>query len=142
MKSLAIIGIVVCMTTDNPALRIVNNETGIRSRRDGHNEAATSTARDATTAVAFGAARMRRCETQYVDKRSQYLRCSRMIETGLCENRTSVSTRLGPFAGPFRYQDPARCAELIYEYVREYHRAWAELHNSTKGFGQCGEVFV
>jgi site-specific DNA recombinase len=77
------------------------------------------------------------CGSGYVghgrDKRGTLLACSRMKETGLCENkkrvpREEIEQRV--LAGIERHLgDP----ELVAEYVREYHRFARELNSQAAG---------
>ncbi|WP_245322144.1 hypothetical protein [Bradyrhizobium sp. LTSPM299] len=65
------------------------------------------------------------------DKRGPLLLCTRMKETGLCENRRSVSRLAIESLVLKGIEENLASPALIAEYVREYHRASRELHGST-----------
>jgi site-specific DNA recombinase len=83
------------ISADAPELRIIDDETWAkvqnrRRQRGGERHCATRPRRLLSGLLKCGS-----CGSGYVvsgaDKRGRYLRCSRMIETGLCDNRRTVS---------------------------------------------------
>ena len=54
-----------------------------------------------------------------------------MIETGLCDNRRTVGVDLVEDQVIHGIEKHLAAPELIAEYVREYHRAWTGLRDST-----------
>ncbi|SCB55100.1 Recombinase zinc beta ribbon domain-containing protein [Bradyrhizobium shewense] len=75
------------------------------------------------------------CGSGYIvggnDKRGSLFLCSRMKETGLCQNRRSVA-REAIEQGVLRgIEEELASPELIAEYVREYQRISRELNSST-----------
>jgi hypothetical protein len=65
------------------------------------------------------------------DKRGPYLRCSRMVETGLCDNKRTIALSEIETRVLQGIANHLGSPEFIAEYVREYHRAWAKLRDST-----------
>jgi site-specific DNA recombinase len=65
------------------------------------------------------------------DKRGTYLRCSRILETGLCDNRRTVSLQFIEDKVMQGIEEHLASRDLLAEYVREYHRAYTELRDST-----------
>jgi site-specific DNA recombinase len=54
-----------------------------------------------------------------------------MIETGLCDNRRTVGLDLIEDRVIDGIEKHVAAPDLIAEYIREYHRAWTELRDST-----------
>jgi site-specific DNA recombinase len=75
------------------------------------------------------------CGSGYVvrgnDKRGPLLLCTRMKETGLCNNRRSVSRPAIEDLVLKGIEENLAAPALIAEYVEEYHRVSRELHSST-----------
>jgi site-specific DNA recombinase len=75
------------------------------------------------------------CGSGYVvhgsDKRGPVLRCSRMRETGLCDNRVSIAREELEDRVLVGIEKQLAAPELISEYVREYHKAMRELMSSS-----------
>ncbi len=75
------------------------------------------------------------CGSGYVvggsDKRGSVLFCSRMKETGLCDNRRSVPREAIETLVLNGIEEQLASPELIAEYVREYQRMSRELNSST-----------
>jgi site-specific DNA recombinase len=65
------------------------------------------------------------------DKRGPYLRCSRMIETGQCENRVTVGVDLVEGRVLEGIEKHLASPDMIAEYIREYHQAWTTLRDSA-----------
>jgi site-specific DNA recombinase len=63
------------------------------------------------------------------DKRGAYLRCSRMVETGLCDNRRTVGLLAIERQVIEGIEKHLAAPDLIAEYVREFHRALRELND-------------
>ena len=76
------------------------------------------------------------CGSGYVisgaDKRGSFLRCSRMIETGLCGNRCTVGVDLLEKRDLEGIEKQLASPDLIAEYVHEYHRAWTTLRDGAR----------
>jgi site-specific DNA recombinase len=123
------------MTAETPELRIVTDDVWTKvqarkARRSGERTYATRPRH-----LLSGLLKCDHCGSGYVvsgrDKRGLYLRCSRMVETGLCDNKRTVAlddieTRV--IGGIEKH---LASPDLIAEYVREYQRAWAKLRDST-----------
>ena len=124
------------MTVEAPQLRLIDDDTWTkvqlrRAERGGeHQHQATRPRR-----LLSGLLKCRCCGSGYIvsgkDKRGAYLRCSRMIETGLCDNRRTVGVDLIEDQVIHGIEKHLAAPELIAEYVREYHRAWTGLRDST-----------
>jgi site-specific DNA recombinase len=75
------------------------------------------------------------CGSGYIvggnDKRGSLLVCSRMKETGLCDNRRTVPRLAIEDLVLKGIEENLASPALIAEYVREYHRTYRELHSST-----------
>lgn len=75
------------------------------------------------------------CGSGYVgggkDKRGAVLVCTRMKETGLCDNRRSIGREAIERLVLKGIEEQLAAPELVAEYVREYHRASRELYSST-----------
>jgi len=75
------------------------------------------------------------CGSGYVvggnDKRGPLLLCTRMKETGLCDNRRTVPRLAIEDMVIKGIEENLASPALIAEYVREYHRTSRELHSST-----------
>ena len=63
------------------------------------------------------------------DKRGTYLRCSQMLETGLCDNRRTMSLQFIEDKVMQGIEEHLASRDLLAEYVREYHRAYTELRD-------------
>jgi site-specific DNA recombinase len=123
------------MTAESPELRIVTDDVWTmvqarKARRSGERTYATRPRH-----LLSGLLKCDHCGSGYVvsgrDKRGLYLRCSRMVETGLCDNKRTVAlddieTRV--IGGIEKH---LASPDLIAEYVREYQRAWTELRQSS-----------
>jgi site-specific DNA recombinase len=124
------------MTADAPQLRIIDDETWAeaqrrRAERGGEcRHQATRPRRLLSGLLKCGC-----CGSGYVvsgkDKRGTYLRCSRMIETGLCDNRRTVGLESLENRVIRGLEEHLASPDLIAEYVREYHRAWTSFRDST-----------
>jgi site-specific DNA recombinase len=75
------------------------------------------------------------CGSGYIvagaDKRGAFLRCSRLIETGLCDNRRTIGLAAIEHCVLEGIEKHLGAPDLIAEYVREFHRAWRELRDTT-----------
>ena len=123
------------MIADTPELRIVDDEVWAkvqlrRSDRSGERHYATRPRRLFSGLLKCGC-----CGSGYVvsgrDKRGTYLRCSRMIETGLCDNRRTVGLNSIEDKVLQGIEQHLTSPDLLAEYVREYHRAYTELRDTT-----------
>jgi site-specific DNA recombinase len=123
------------MTAETPELRIVTDDvwTKVQARKSQRSGERTYATRPRH--LLSGLLKCVHCGSGYVvsgrDKRGPYLRCSRMVETGLCDNRRTVALddiEARVIAGIEKH---LASPDLIAEYVREYQRAWAKLRDST-----------
>jgi site-specific DNA recombinase len=71
------------------------------------------------------------CGSGYADKRGAFLRCSQLIETGLCDNRRTIGLAAIEHCVLEGIEKHLGAPDLIAEYVREFHRAWRELRDTT-----------
>lgn len=124
------------MTADAEHLRIVDAETWakVRARREDRGGANRTHATRPKNLLS-GLIKCGCCGSGYVvggnDKRGSILVCTRMKETGLCENRRTVPRAAVEALVLKRIEENLAAPELIAEYVREYHRVSRELHSST-----------
>jgi site-specific DNA recombinase len=122
------------MKVDAPELRIIDDATweAVQQRRAdrGGERAYASRPRH----LLSGLLKCGCCGSGYIvsgsDKRGRYLRCSRMIETGLCKNRRTVGIDAIETCVLEGIEHHLAAPDLIAEFVREYHRAWRELRIS------------
>jgi len=124
------------MTADAEHLRIVDAETWakVRARREDRGGANRTHATRPKNLLS-GLIKCGCCGSGYVvggnDKRGSILVCTRMKETGLCENRRTVPRAAIEALVLKGIEENLAAPELIAEYVREYHRMSRELHSST-----------
>jgi site-specific DNA recombinase len=125
------------MTADAPELRIITDELfdNVQKRRAERAGSAERHYASRPRRLLSGLLKCGCCGSGYVisgaDKRGPYLRCSRMVETGLCENRCTVGVDLLEKRVLEGIEKQLASADLIAEYVREYHRAWTTLRDSA-----------
>ena len=123
------------MTADVPELRIIDHEMWekVRQRReertiDGHYSTRPRH-------LFSGLLKCGRCGSGYIvsgaDKRGRYLRCSRMLETGLCNNKRTIGLQWVKSQIIQGIEAHLASPDLIAEYVREYHREWTKLRDSA-----------
>ena len=65
------------------------------------------------------------------DKRGPYLRCSRTVESGTCDNKRTVSLDAIEATVLHGIERHLGAPELLAEYVQEFHRALAELRDTA-----------
>lgn len=123
------------VSSDVPNLRIIDDETWAkvqnrRAARSGQRHYSTRPRRLLSGLLKCGC-----CGSGYVvagaDKRGPYLRCSRMIETGLCDNRRTVSVETVESMVLAGIEKHLASPDLLAEYVREFHRAFSELQSTA-----------
>jgi site-specific DNA recombinase len=125
------------MTSDAPELRIVADELfdNVQKRRAERAGSAERHYASRPRRLLSGLLKCGCCGSGYVisgaDKRGPYLRCSRMVETGLCGNRCTVGVDLLEKRVLEGLEKQLASPDLIAEYVREYHRAWTTLRDSA-----------
>jgi site-specific DNA recombinase len=125
------------MTSDAPELRIVADELfdNVEKRRAERAGSAERHYASRPRRLLSGLLKCGCCGSGYVisgaDKRGPYLRCSRMVETGLCGNRCTVGVDLLEKRVLEGLEKQLASPDLIAEYVREYHRAWTTLRDSA-----------
>jgi hypothetical protein len=82
------------------------------------------------------------CGSGYViaggDKRGRFLRCSRMIESGFCKNKRTVSLDTVEATVLHGIEMHLASPELVAEYVQEFYHALAELRGATEN--QCKKL--
>ena len=123
------------MLADAPKLRIVDDDvwTKVQQRRKERSDERHYATRPKR--LLSGLLKCGCCGSGYIvsgrDKRGTYLRCSRMLETGLCDNRRTVSLQSIEDKVMQGIEEHLASPDLLAEYVREYHRAYTELRDST-----------
>ena len=124
------------MTAEAPELRIIDDDLFDRvqqrkTKRGGPERHYTTKPRR----LLSGLLKCGFCGSGYVvsgaDKRGPYLRCSRMVETGQCENRVTVGVDLVEGRVLEGIEKHLASPDLIAEYIREYHQAWTTLRDSA-----------
>jgi DNA invertase Pin-like site-specific DNA recombinase len=124
------------MTAEAEHLRIVDADTWgrVRARREERGGSKGTYATRPKNLLS-GLIKCGCCGSGYVvggnDKRGSILVCTRMRETGLCENRRTVAREAIEALVLKGIEENLAAPELIAEYVREYHRMSRELHSST-----------
>ena len=125
------------LTADAPELRIIADELfdkvqKRRAQRAGDRERHYASR---PRRLLSGLLKCGCCGSGYVvsgaDKRGPFLRCSRMVETGLCGNRCTVGVDLLEKRVLEGIEKQLASPDLIAEYVREFHRAWTALRDSA-----------
>jgi site-specific DNA recombinase len=126
------------MTADAPELRIIADELfdNVQKRRAERAGSAERHYASRPRRLLSGLLKCGWCRSGYVisgaDKRGPYLRCSRMVETGLCGNRCTVGVDILEKRILEGIEKQLASPDLIAEYVREYHRAWTTLRDSAR----------
>jgi site-specific DNA recombinase len=125
------------IAADAPELRIIADELfdNVQKRRAVRAGSAERHYASRPRRLLSGLLKCGCCGSGYVisgaDKRGAYLRCSRMVETGLCANRCTVGVDLLEKRVLEGVEKQLASPDLIAEYVREYHRAWTMLRDSA-----------
>jgi site-specific DNA recombinase len=120
-----------------PELRIINDETwnSVQCRR-GERGGPVRYHTTRSRRLLSGLVKCGQCGSGYViaggDKRGRFLRCSRMIESGICENKRTVSLDTVEATVLQGIEVHLGSPELVAEYVREFHHAFAELRDTTE----------
>lgn len=124
------------MTAEAEHLRIIDADTwaGVQDRKkDRGGERKRHATRPKN--LLSGLVKCGCCGSGYIvggnDKRGSLLVCSRMKETGLCDNRRTVPRAVVEAVVLKGIEENLAAPELIVEYVREYHRMTRELNSST-----------
>jgi site-specific DNA recombinase len=121
------------MTADVPALRIVDPATfeaaqKIKAERGGERRYAAYPRHLLSGLLKCGC-----CGSGYIvvkrDKRGLALGCSRVRETGLCDNRRTVSMKAAE-AKVWEGVERLAAPEVIAEHVNELYRYWREMKDS------------
>jgi site-specific DNA recombinase len=124
------------MESNLPELRIIDDElwNAVQRRR----AARGGTARyyqSRPRRLLSGLLKCGKCGSGYTiagaDKRGPYLRCSRMVESGTCDNKRTVSLDAIEATVLHAIERHLGAPELLAEYVREFHRALAELRDTA-----------
>lgn len=114
-----------------PHLRIVTAETfqkvqALRNQRGGSHANHARPPRH----LLSGLLKCGCCGSTYVvrgtDKAGRYMRCSRMVETGLCDNRRLIRIEAIERRVIDGIETHLAAPEIVAEYVREYHRLCRE----------------
>ncbi len=123
------------LIADVPELRIVDNEIWARVQRRRSERGSDRRYMTKPRHLLSGLLRCGCCGSGYIvsgrDKRGAFLRCSRMIETGLCENRRTVGLASIEARVLEGIEKHLAAPDLIAEYVREFHRAWRRLRDTA-----------
>jgi site-specific DNA recombinase len=124
------------MTAEAEHLRIIDADTWakVRTRREDRGGPKGTYATRPRNLLS-GIVKCGCCGSGYVvggnDKRGPLLLCTRMKETGLCDNRRTVSRLAIEDLVLTGIEENLASPALIAEYVREYHKTSRELHGST-----------
>lgn len=123
------------ISRDAPALRIVGDDLWrrVQSRRGARQ--AQPHHRTRPQHLLSGLLRCGCCGSGYVvtgrDKRGRVLRCSRMKETGLCDNRRSIGAAALEAIVVRAIERDLAAPDMVALYVREYHRACQALKDGS-----------
>jgi site-specific DNA recombinase len=124
------------MESNLPELRIIDDKTwnavqGRRANRGGAARYYHSRPRR----LLSGLLKCGKCGSGYTiagaDKRGPYLRCSRSVESGTCDNKRTVSLEAIEATVLHGIERHLSAPELLAEYVQEFHRALAELRDTA-----------
>lgn len=124
------------MIAEDPELRIVDQGTRDavqrrRVQRSGAERHYTTRPRR----LLSGLLKCDSCGSGYVvsgaDKRGPFLRCSRMVETGMCDNKRAVPVEAVESTVLAAIESHLGDPEFVSEYIREFHGALAELRNGS-----------
>lgn len=124
------------MRADAEHLRIVDAKTweNVQARR-GERAGTPLAAR--SKHLLSGLVKCGHCGSGYIvggnDKRGSYLICSRMKETGLCDNKRTVARAAIEDHVLKGIETHLGAPEIVAEYVREYHRVSRELNSRAEG---------
>ncbi|WP_316397171.1 recombinase family protein [Bradyrhizobium sp. 33ap4] len=125
------------MTAQAEHLRIVDDDIWARVQARRTKRGGPQTKRLATRPknLLSGLVKCGRCGSGYIvgghDKRGSLLLCSRMKETGLCDNKRMVPRATVEAIVLEGIEEKLAAPEVIAEYVREYHRITRELHGTS-----------
>jgi site-specific DNA recombinase len=123
------------MTAEVPELRIIDEKIWDKVQRRRAERSGEQHQRARPRHLFSGLLKCGCCGSGYVvagaDKRGRYLRCSRMVETGLCDNRRTISLEWVESQIVQGIEVHLAAPDLIAEYVREYRREWTKLRNSA-----------
>jgi site-specific DNA recombinase len=120
-----------------PELRIVDDATwNAVQRRRVERGGATRHQASRPRRLLSGLLKCGKCGSGYVvsgaDKRGPYLRCSRMLESGACDNKRTVSLDAIEATVLRGIERHLGAPELLTEYVQEFHRAVADLRDTSQ----------
>ncbi len=122
------------MTANVPELRIIDDALWDSVQRRREQRSGDRHYRSRPQRLLSGLLKCGCCGSSYVvsgaDKRGAYLRCSRMLETGLCDNRRTIGVDAIEAIVIEGIEDHLAAPDMIAEYVREFHRSLAELHRT------------
>jgi site-specific DNA recombinase len=125
------------MVAEVPELRIIDNDAwNAVQRRRAERGGAIRYHSTRSRRLLSGLLKCGHCGSGYViagrDKRGLFLRCSRMIESGICENKRTVSLDNVEATVLHGIEIHLASPELVGEYIREFHRALIDLRDNTE----------
>jgi site-specific DNA recombinase len=126
------------MDSKTPELRIIDDTTwnAVQHRR-AKRGGATRHHASRPRRLLSGLLKCGKCGSGYVvsgaDKRGPYLRCSRLLESGACDNKRTVSLDAIEATVLHGIESHLCAPELVAEYVKEFHRAMTDLRDTSQG---------
>jgi site-specific DNA recombinase len=124
------------MESNLPELRIIDDETwNAVQRRRATRGGAARYYQSRPRRLLSGLLKCGKCGSGYTiagaDKRGPYLRCSRSVESGTCDNKRTVSLDAIEATVLHAIERHLGAPELLAQYVQEFHRALAELRDTA-----------
>jgi len=125
------------MESKTPELRIIDDATwnAVQHRR-AKRGGATRHHASRPRRLLSGLLKCGKCGSGYVvsgaDKRGPYLRCSRLLESGACDNKRTVSLDAVEATVLHGIEGHLCAPDLVAEYVKEFHRAMADLRDTSQ----------
>ncbi len=124
------------MTAPAPELRIVGDDLWKRVQNRRARRAGNAQYRKRPRHLLSGLLKCGHCGSGYIvsgsDKRGLFLRCSHMLETGLCDNRRTIGLDAIEKLVVDGLENKLTAPDLVAEYVREFHRTLRELGDSSE----------
>ena len=121
------------MESKTPELRIIDDATWNAVQ---HRGGATRHHASRPRRLLSGLLKCGKCGSGYVvsgaDKRGPYLRCSRLLESGACDNKRTVSLDAIEATVLHGIEGHLCAPDLVAEYVKEFYRAMADLRDTSQ----------